>query len=56
MLFSKKEKLQTEYYEWLEEIQKNRKIKVKDNPLAVMNFLEFKELLKEDIKREYFKK
>lgn len=40
MIFSEKEYLAKKYYEWLEKVRKEKEVKVVDNALAVINFLD----------------
>lgn len=47
MKIQEKEQLQKDYYKWIDEMLKTKKLKVKDTPLAVINFLDNEGLLKD---------
>ena len=47
MTFKQKEKLVYEYYEWLENMKEEKNLVVKDNALAVINFLDNIKILKD---------
>jgi hypothetical protein len=47
MKIQEKEQIQKDYYKWLEDMRKKKNLKIKDTPLAVINFLDNEGLLKE---------
>jgi hypothetical protein len=48
MAFSKRKKLEQEFYDWKDNVEKEYGFRPDDSPLTVISFLDSKHLLKED--------
>ena len=49
MNIKEKELLSNEYYKWIKEMKEKKNLIIKDNAMAVINFLDQMKVLKKDI-------